>query len=428
MARFLVATIPVVGHVTPMLPIVERLLSLGHEVWWYTGELFKTRIQAVGAHYVGMDQGLDFSIAENVPPAWTAERESLKGLAQLKFDLKHYFIEAAIGNAKDLLKILEQFTADVILADSFFMAAAWVSEAKGIPWAQLGISALALPSQDTAPFGLGLPPDSSWLGRLRNRTLYGLLQNIVFQDVKTWINQAREEFALGPTNTGVFDLLSPYLYLANAVPGFEYPRSDLPPQVHFIGPLLSNPTTEFTPPPWWADLGLDKPVVHVTQGTVTTNPQDLIIPTLQALEHEDVLVIATMGNKPVESLGKFSIPANARVEQFIPHHDLLPHMDVMVTNGGYNGVQMALANGIPMVVAGQSEDKPEVCARVAWCGAGINLKTKNPKPQQIRQAVKRLLVDESYRHNARRLQIQIKDCKPAETAVALLEELVETKA
>ena len=38
---------------------------------------------------------------------------------------------------------------------------------------------------------------------------------------------------------GLFDeTLSPYLYLQPTVPSFEYPRRDLAPQVHFVGPLL----------------------------------------------------------------------------------------------------------------------------------------------------------------------------------------------
>jgi UDP:flavonoid glycosyltransferase YjiC (YdhE family) len=36
----------------------------------------------------------------------------------------------------------------------------------------------------------------------------------------------------------------------------------------------------------------------------------------------------------------------------------------MVTNGGYGGVQMALAHAVPLVVAGAKEDKPEVAGRV----------------------------------------------------------------
>jgi len=410
-----------------MLSVVEALVAHGHEVWWYTGQLFATRIQATGARFIAMQQGLDYSIRDNVPAELSAERESLKGIAQLKFDLKYFFIKAAIGNTRDLLQVLEAFAADVILADSFFIAAAWVSEITNLPWAQLGISVLTLPSEDTAPFGLGLQPSASSLGKLRNRGLYSLLQNVVFRDIRQHINQARSEFSLAPTQTGVFDLLSPDLYLAGTVTAFEYPRSDLPPQVHFIGPLLSQTVTEFTPPSWWGELFQGKPVIHVTQGTVATNPQDLILPTLQALAHEDVLVVAVTGNQPLENLPTEDIPANARVEAFIPYQHLLPHVDVMVTNGGYNGVQMALANGIPLVAAGKSEDKPEVCARIEWCGAGINLNTQTPKPEQIKQAVTQVLAEQSYRHNARRLQAEIQNCQPAETAVNLLEALLTEK-
>jgi UDP:flavonoid glycosyltransferase YjiC (YdhE family) len=66
---------------------------------------------------------------------------------------------------------------------------------------------------------------------------------------------------------------------------------------------------------------------------------------------------------------------------------LLPHTSVMVTNGGYGGVTQALAHGVPLVVAGAGEDKPEVAARVAWSGAGINLRTDHPTPARLRAAV-----------------------------------------
>ena len=49
----------------------------------------------------------------------------------------------------------------------------------------------------------------------------------------------------------------------------------------------------------------------------------------------------------------------------------------MVTNGGYGAVQRALIAGVPLVVAGNTEDKPEVAARVECFGAGVNLRTGN---------------------------------------------------
>ena len=55
----------------------------------------------------------------------------------------------------------------------------------------------------------------------------------------------------------------------------------------------------------------------------------------------------------------------------------------MVTNGGYGGTQLALANGVPVVVAGKTEDKMEVSARVRWSGAGVALMTDTPTEAQI---------------------------------------------
>jgi UDP:flavonoid glycosyltransferase YjiC (YdhE family) len=92
------------------------------------------------------------------------------------------------------------------------------------------------------------------------------------------------------------------------------------------------------------------------------------------------------------------------VSEFIPHDILLPLVDVMVTNGGYGAVQRALVTGVPLVVAGNTEDKPEVAARVEYFGAGVNLRTGVPTAADVRRAVRSVLNDATYRQNARRLQ------------------------
>jgi UDP:flavonoid glycosyltransferase YjiC (YdhE family) len=60
----------------------------------------------------------------------------------------------------------------------------------------------------------------------------------------------------------------------------------------------------------------------------------------------------------------------------------------VITNAGFGGVQLALAHGIPLVAAGGSEDKPEVAARVAWTGAGLDSSTATPTPHRLRDAVR----------------------------------------
>ncbi len=428
MAKFLIGTLPVVGHVTPFFPIARTLVERGNEVRWYTGSKFREKVEATGATYIPMQAGHDFddSDLDVVFP----ERKPLNGKKALEFDIMHVFGDSALGHVQDLRAVVNAYPADVLFADSAFIAARWLHAlGDGPPWAVLNTLAVTLSSRDTAPFGMGLPPASSSFGRLRVRALHTLATGVLFRKTIAHFDTLRESLGLPPTREFIMDaVLSPYLYLQGTVAGFEYPRSDLAPQVHFIGPVLSPPSDDFNPPAWWNELEADRPVVHVTQGTLATEAEQLLIPTIKALANENVLVVATTGGKPVETLGLTPIPDNTRVERFIPHAHLLPHVDVMVTNGGYNGVQMALAHGVPLVAAGTSEDKPEVCARIAWAGVGINLKTAAPGEEKIRQAVTHVLADPGYRSRANALSLEFQQHHAPLEAAVLLEQLAATRA
>ena len=65
----------------------------------------------------------------------------------------------------------------------------------------------------------------------------------------------------------------------------------------------------------------------------------------------------------------------------------------------------AFSLGVPIVVAGESQDKDMVAARVGWTGAGINLKTRYATAGQIRNAVHIILTNEQYREEAQRLRM-----------------------
>jgi UDP:flavonoid glycosyltransferase YjiC (YdhE family) len=95
----------------------------------------------------------------------------------------------------------------------------------------------------------------------------------------------------------------------------------------------------------------------------------------------------------------------------------------MITNGGYGGVQMALSHGVPLIVAGASEDKPEVAARVAWSGAGLNLKTGKPTPQAVRKAVRTILDDSRYRARAQALASEYRSFDPIHRVNQIVETL-----
>jgi MGT family glycosyltransferase len=345
----------------------------------------------------------------------------------MKTFIRQVFVDTVPGHVQDLEIVVRDFHPEVILVDHLFAAAVPLHARTGVPWATFSVSPLTIPSRDTAPDSLALLPSASWLGRIRNRALYSLFNKVILRELNAYSNLKMASLGAPASPGGVFAItLSPFLYLQPTVEEFEYPRSDLPPQVHFIGPFLPGPARDFMPPVWWDEmLNTKRPVVHVTQGTLETEADQLIIPTLRALADDDVMVIVTTGGKHMSLVDP--LPPNVKIEPMIPHYHLLPHVSLMVTNGGYGGVQIALANGVPLIVAGATEDKPEVANRVMWSGTGINLKTNTPSIEQLRPAVRKILTDQRYREKARAMQARMQRCDAATEGASLLERLARSR-
>jgi UDP:flavonoid glycosyltransferase YjiC (YdhE family) len=135
---------------------------------------------------------------------------------------------------------------------------------------------------------------------------------------------------------------------------------------------------------------------------------------MRGLAADDVLVVVSTGGRPVSAVPG-PIPANVRVAEFLPYDLLLPSVDVMVTNGGYGGVQHALAYGVPLIVAGDTADKAEVGARVAYNRCGIDLRTGTPAAGAVAVAVRTILTDSEYRRQAGRLRQEIAATSPLDT-------------
>ncbi|HSK56265.1 MAG TPA: nucleotide disphospho-sugar-binding domain-containing protein [Jiangellales bacterium] len=408
MTRVLFTSLPMAGHVRPGLPVVTELAAAGHEVFFYTGRKYGPETEAAGARFVPYDPTLDWDDA-----ALSGDDESgtRQGLAALRRDLVEIFVRPIPAYVRDLERVVDQVDPDVVVTEHSFAAGVTVAELRGLPRVAYSITPLILSSRDTAPFGTALPPASGALGRLRNRTLNALMRHVVFAQAQRAARQGREELGLPPLPGYFMDWQARQTdrYLAATVPELEYERSDLPASVEFVGALLPRRALAATEPPeWWPDLlaarTAGRPVVHVTQGTIATTPTNLLLPTIEALADEDVLVVATTGGPdPDAVLPTEHRPANLRLERFVPHASLLPQVDVMVTNGGFGGVQVALAHGVPLVGAGTTEDKGEVNARVERAGAGISLRTDTPSPERIRAAVLRILSDRRYQDAARSL-------------------------
>ncbi len=181
-------------------------------------------------------------------------------------------------------------------------------------------------------------------------------------------------------------------------------------RVACIGPLLAPPAPGEPAAP---EIDPAVPLVVVTQGTLATDPATLILPALEALADLPVQVLATCALK--------AVPKNARCVPWIPFHRVLPRAACVVSSAGFATMQWCAASGVPMVAAGETEDKPDVGARVEWSGLGMSLCGSPIDPATIREAVTTVLMNPRYRAEAQRLSTQCRLIDAATAGATIIE-------
>ncbi|KAF4343437.1 UDP-glucosyltransferase yojK [Fusarium beomiforme] len=146
-------------------------------------------------------------------------------------------------------------------------------------------------------------------------------------------------------------------------------------------------------PPEWDEIVAHPRVVGITQGTLAMDPTSLIIPAIEALSSDPDLLLVVASPHVEEITSRIGEPPNVRFIRWIPYHLFLPQLCLLITNGGYGSITQALSHKVPLICAGQTEDKKDTAARVSWTRAGIDLKTDNPSTEQVRSAARTILDD-----------------------------------
>ena len=406
MSRILIATLPAEGHVRPGVPIAKVLVDQGHDVTWYTGNKFKSMVAGTGARFAPVGEIVGIGDGDVL-----RDRDGWPGISGMKKVITEAFLDPIPQYVADLTEVAEKFDPDILIADHCFMASPVVAGKLGLPNVIFSVGPLILSSVDTAPFGTGLSPSSAPIGRLRNKAMMWMARKVLFRGPQRLAENIWRGLGLEPPPGFIMDWGAQLAdrYLQASIPEFEYPRSDLLETVEFIGPMLPPPPSDWSVPAWWSDIAearqAGRPVVLVTQGTSNNDLTQLVLPAIEALGGQDMLVIATTaGPDPEEVMPAARRPANLRLVRFIPFTELLPLTDLMVTNGGFGGVQMALASGVPLVVTGSEDARAEVGALAVWTGAGLSLHTEHPSADQLRKAAVTVLGKGAYRASAQRLK------------------------
>jgi MGT family glycosyltransferase len=403
LTQILITTPPAPGHVNPLLAIACHLRDRGYSILFNTGDVFRDEIESEGLRFVPLrgKANFDYRTFNKFLP----EGKTLKpGLEDMTYSIKHVFGDTMLPQYDGIQDILSREPVEAIVTDFLFCGMFPLllgPKRERPPVISVGVSPIVLSSRGTSPL---LGPATTVETHERNQKETAQFQASL-ACVNEYFDNLLQSYGCPPLPGFILDCLYtlPDLFLQLTAEAFEFPRLDMPDHIKFVGPVLPKSSASFCPPDWWKELDGRKPVVLVTQGTVANNDlNQLIGPTLAALATEDVTVIAATGK--TNGAITTPMPSNAIVTPFVPFMELLPKVDVFVTNGGYGAVNQALSMGVPIVIAGETEDKAFVAARVTWTGSGISLGTSHPTPEQVRFAVHEVLSDESYQTNASRLQ------------------------
>lgn len=399
MARILMAAVATPGHVYPMLSIARYLIAQGHRVRVMTGALFRERAEAAGAQFVPFDALVDFDyrhLERHFP-----ERAALPpGNAQMALALKDFFAAPIPLLDRQLRAAIAAEATDLLMVENCFYGVLPLLQSSGRPPVfGIGVTPLSYSSRDSVFYGPRIPPALLPQDLRREQLVDEATQRLIDQ-VQHGFNAALAQAGGRPLHRQFTDELiggcERFLQLSTGA--LEYPRDDLPSGVRLVGPLRGGGQPAVEDIDW--EPADDRPLVIVTQGTLANvDLHQLIVPALNALAQLPVRVLATTGGRATEGLMD-SLPDNARVREFISFERWLPEAALLITNGGYGSINYALDHGVPLIVAGTGEDKPEAAMRVVAAGCGINLHTSHPDRAQLQAAASRILRQPAYRQRA----------------------------
>jgi len=414
--KILIASIPAPGHLNPLLAIASLLVKSGHEVAVQVNEVLRPAVEGAGLRFLPEIPNAQTSAGyyfDNYPE----RMQKSPGMEMTGYDLVHYMARNIPAWFASLKMALYDFPADLILADSTYWGTLPMllgARDKRPAIAHLGISVVNLCSGKNIPMRPGETPEQRHAERQRR-------EHFILQPAQQAVNAALASLGYPALPCPILEAMTELadLYLHPGIESFEYADSNS--KVEYIG-ALPVPAGQPNLPEWWQKIDRTKRLVLVTQGTVANRDfGQVVAPALVALGgRKDVTIIVTTGDQPAESI-PVAIPANARIASFLPYAEIMPEIDLLITNGGYGTVNMAISHGIPVISAGLTEDKEEVSAHVQWSGAGIDLRTNQATPEAIGDAVDEIFTQPRYRERAHQLSLEFAGHNVKAELLALIE-------
>ena len=382
--RILATSTPGRGHLNALLPLLSAVQDAGHDVLVVTAAESCALVARSG--FAVREGGL---AAEERRARYTprlAETMALPPRQRRGLFFAGYFADIAAPVMQiALAPVLQEFRPDVVVHETGELAIAPMAVARGIPHVTVAFS-----------------------GRLPEESNDMVLEHLA----PVWAVEGLP----APT----MDAVRGEVYLHPFPPSF----AQVPPG-STVRPMRAEAFDRIveSPPPWLDELGVTRPLVYITAGT---EPIAAIAPwtaAFEALGSLDVDVVATIGAR-LDPAVLGAVPANVRVEQFVPQQFILDRAAVAMSHAGAGSVLGAARLGRAQLLYPIVADQWQNADAATAAGVAITLELDQRTVDDIAAALDRLLHDEQFTLVASRVAGEIAAMPSPADHVATIEGLV----
>ncbi|WP_343348762.1 macrolide family glycosyltransferase [Terrisporobacter petrolearius] len=387
MSKVVFFSIPAHGHTNPTIEVVRGLTSRGHEVWYYSFQEFREKIEGAGANYISCDDYL---------PNLRPEDENKVGKdfsAMIEM-----IVDTTVALDEKVCKELKEINPDCIVSDSLCCWGKLFANKLGITYI-CSTTTFAF-NQYTAPMMKQSFKEIMYmvLGMRKVNKKLELLRSHGY-DVKNFVSIIQND---NETNTIVYTSKE-----------FQPMVDTFSDKYYFVGPSVADVMVE-------KERNARKKI-YISLGTVNNKNINFYKNCIEAFKDNDIDVIMSVGNNTeISQLG--NIPKNFKVENKLNQLEVLQEVNGFISHCGMNSVNESLYYGVPLILFPQQSEQKMICRRVAELGAGFVL--KNDKPQNIREAVLEVINNSKYEENAQKLSNSFKNAGGAVKAVDAILHLI----
>jgi UDP:flavonoid glycosyltransferase YjiC (YdhE family) len=392
--RFLFTTADLGGNVSPIMPVVDRLVRGGHRVRVMSDDSNRAEAEAAGARFIGWTRAPNKRrrAREADLPDWDVPvEEGLRMVAQ-------FLGSTALAYAEDTIGEFRREPAELVVCFDMLLGPMMACEAIGQRLALLGTMISFFPLPGIPPLGSALPPARTEAARALEHQRRQEFEAI-FDSALPGLNAARGALRLAPLAHLADQWDAAERHWLGTARAFDFPGAQLRPGMRYAGPLVGDPAWAA---PWQSPWSSDdrRPLVLVAFSTSFQNHAAVLQRVIDAAAPLPVRLLVTLGGaiRPDEVVAA----ENTAVVGSAPHTRIMPEAALVVTHGGHGTVMAALMHRLPMLILPHGRDQGDNAVRVTERGAGLAL-AASAEVAEIRTALQRLLGEESFRDAARRL-------------------------